>query len=60
MDFTTYDDSVDPLNWLTHYEQFFWGKHTPEAQRTWMASYNLTGVAQMWYYGLMMDEGMPS
>jgi hypothetical protein len=25
IDFTTYDGSVDPLNWLTHCEQFFWG-----------------------------------
>ena len=25
LDFTTYDGSVDPLNWLTHCEQFFWG-----------------------------------
>jgi hypothetical protein len=23
LDFTTYDGSVDPLNRLTHYEQFF-------------------------------------
>jgi hypothetical protein len=23
IDFATYDGSVDPLNWLTHYEQFF-------------------------------------
>ena len=60
LDFTTYDGSVDPLNWLTHCEQFFWGQRTPESQRTWMASYHLTGAAQTWYYALLLDEGMPS
>jgi hypothetical protein len=60
LDFTTYDGSVDPLNWLTHCEQFFWGQRTPVEQRTWMASYHLTGVAQTWYYALLLDEGMPS
>jgi hypothetical protein len=59
-DFTTYDGSVDPLNWLTHCEQFFWGQRTPESQRTWMASYHLSGAAQTWYYALLLDEGMPS
>jgi hypothetical protein len=60
IEFTTYDGSVDPLNWLTHCEQFFWGQRTPVSQRTWMASYHLTGVAQTWYYALEQDEGMPS
>ncbi|XP_066316099.1 uncharacterized protein [Miscanthus floridulus] len=60
LDFTTYDGSVDPLNWLTHCEQFFWGQRTPVAQWTWMASYHLTGVAQTWFYALLLDEGMPS
>jgi hypothetical protein len=29
IEFTTYDGSVDPLNWLTHCEQFFRGQFTP-------------------------------
>jgi len=60
IDFATYDGSVDPLNWLTHCEQFFWGQRTPVEQRMWMASYHLTGAAQTWYYALLLDEGMPS
>jgi hypothetical protein len=59
IEFTTYDGSVDPLNWLTHCEQFFRGQFTPASQRTWMASYHLTGAAQTWYYALEQDEGMP-
>jgi len=59
LEFTTYDGSVDPLNWLTHCEQFFRGQFTPASQRTWMASYHLTGAAQTWYYALKQDEGMP-
>ncbi|WVZ49309.1 hypothetical protein U9M48_000678 [Paspalum notatum var. saurae] len=30
------------------------------SDRTWLASYHLTGVAQSWYYTLEQDEGMPS
>lgn len=60
LDFTTYDSSSDPLNWLTHCEQFFWGQRTLEAQRMWMASYHLTSNAQTWYYALLLDEGQPS
>jgi len=59
IEFTTYDGSVDPLNWLTHCEQFFRGQHTPASQHTWMASYHLTGDAQTWYYALEQDEGQP-
>ena len=55
IEFTTYDGSVDPLNWLTHCEQFFWDQLTPASQRTWMASYHLTSDAQTWYYALEQD-----
>ncbi|XP_066398395.1 proline-rich receptor-like protein kinase PERK9 [Miscanthus floridulus] len=34
IEFTMYDGSVDPLNWLTHCEQFFRGQLTPASQRT--------------------------
>ncbi|XP_066396144.1 uncharacterized protein [Miscanthus floridulus] len=59
IEFTTYDGSVDPLHWLTHCEQFFHGQLTLASQRTWMASYHLTGDAQTWYYALEQDEGQP-
>jgi hypothetical protein len=55
-----YDGAEDPLNWLNHCEQFFRGQRTPTSDRTWLASYHLTGVAQTWYYALEQDEGMPS
>jgi hypothetical protein len=60
LDFTTYDGSEDPLNWLNHCEQFFRGQRTPASDRTWLASYHLKGPAQTWYYALEQDEGMPS
>ena len=59
IEFTTYDGSVDPLNWLTQFEQFFWAQLTSASQRTWMASYHLTRDAQTWYYALEEDEGQP-
>jgi hypothetical protein len=30
------------------------------SDRTWPASYHLTGAAQTWYYALEQDEGMPA
>ncbi|WVZ91036.1 hypothetical protein U9M48_037265 [Paspalum notatum var. saurae] len=46
LEFTTYDGSVDPLNWLNHCEQFFRGQRTLASDHTWLASYHLTGDAQ--------------
>lgn len=59
LEFATYDGSEDPLNWLNHCEQFFRGQRTPASDRTWLASYHLKGPAQIWYYALEQDEGMP-
>jgi hypothetical protein len=45
---------------LNQCDQFFRGQHTPASNRTWLASYHLSGGAQTWYYALEHDEGMPS
>jgi hypothetical protein len=58
LNFTSYDDTEDPLNWLTHCEQFFRGQRRLGSDRVWIASYHLTGMAQTWYYALEQDEGM--
>jgi hypothetical protein len=34
LEFTTYDGTADPLNWLNQCEQFFWGQHTFTSDRT--------------------------
>jgi hypothetical protein len=49
LEFPTYDGTVDPLNWINQCEQFFRGQRTLASDRTWLASYHLTGVAQTWY-----------
>jgi hypothetical protein len=59
LEFATYDGSEDPLNWLNHCEQFFRGQRTPASDRTWLTSHHLKGPAQMWYYALEHNEGMP-
>jgi hypothetical protein len=46
LEFTTYNGSVDPLNWLNHCEQFFCNQMTLASNRTWLASYHLWGVAK--------------
>jgi hypothetical protein len=59
LEFPTYDGMVDPLNWLNQCEQFFRGQRTLASDRTWLASYHLTGAAQTWYFAIEQDEGMP-
>jgi hypothetical protein len=46
LSFPTFDGTVDPLGWLNKYEQFFRAQFTPDANRIWLASYHLQGVAQ--------------
>ena len=41
-------------------EQFFYGQQTLYANRVWLASYHLTGIAQLWYLVLENDAGRPS
>jgi hypothetical protein len=60
LEFPIYDGSEDPLNWLSHCEQFFRGQRMLASDRTWLASYHLRGLAQTWYYTLEQSEGMPS
>ncbi|KAI4986587.1 hypothetical protein ZWY2020_019217 [Hordeum vulgare] len=50
LNFTTYEGTEDPLNWLNQCEQFFRGQRTLASDRTWLASYHLRGAAQTWYY----------
>jgi hypothetical protein len=60
LEFPTYDGTVDPLNWINQCEQFFRGQRTLASDRTWLASYHLTGAAQTWYFAIEQDEGMPT
>jgi hypothetical protein len=60
LEFPTYDGTVDPLNWINQCEQFFRGQGTLASDRTWLASYHLTGAAQTWYFAIEQDEGMPT
>lgn len=56
LEFPTFDGKEDPLGWLNRYEQFFWGQHTPEDGKVWLAFYHLTGVAQTWYFMVERDH----
>ena len=60
LDFTTYDGTEDPLNWLNHCEQLFRGQKTLSSDRSRLASYHLRGAAQTWYYTLEQDTRMPT
>jgi hypothetical protein len=58
LEFTTYDGSVDPLNWLNQCEQLFHNQKTSASDRMWLTSYHLRGTAQTWYYALEQDAVM--
>jgi hypothetical protein len=60
LEFPMYDGAVDPLNWINQCEQFFRGQRTLASDRTWLASYHLTGAAQTWYFAIEQDKGMPT
>ena len=58
--FETYDGMADPLGWLNKCEQFFRDQLMREADKVWLTSYHLKGVAQQWYVVLEQDLGRPS
>jgi hypothetical protein len=45
LEFPTYNDLDDSLNWLNHCEQFFSGQQTPSTDYTWLAAYHLRGAS---------------
>ncbi|CAM0902040.1 unnamed protein product [Alopecurus aequalis] len=47
MEFPIYDGEVDPLVWLNRCEQFFDTQRTPSAEKVGLASFHLTGDAQL-------------
>ena len=57
--FPLFDGKDDPLGWLNKCEQFLNSHQTRHADRVWLASYHLTGVAQQWYLVLESDAGRP-
>ncbi|XP_066351424.1 uncharacterized protein [Miscanthus floridulus] len=55
--FPTFDGKADPLDWLNKCDHFFRAQRTREADKVWLASFHMTGVAQYWYYMFERDEG---
>jgi hypothetical protein len=45
LEFPTYDSTTGPLHWLNQYEHFFRGQQMMASDRTWLASYHLTGAS---------------
>ena len=60
IDFPTFDGETDPRPWLTRCNLFFLGQRTQETDKTWLASYHLTGIAALWYGHLEEKIGRPS
>lgn len=60
IDFPTFDGESDPRPWLTRCNLLFLGQCTQESDKTWLASYHLTGVTALWYGHLETKIGRPS
>ena len=52
LEFPSYDGKDDPLGWLSHCEQFFSHQKTPNHDLIGLASFHLTGAAQLWFLHL--------
>ena len=57
LSFPTFDGKEDPIGWLNRCDHFFRAQRTREADKVWLASFHMTGVAQHWFYMLERDAG---
>jgi hypothetical protein len=60
MEFPRSDGKSDPRLFLNKCESYFRQQRTMPEERVWMASYNLEGVAQEWFFQLQEDHDTPS
>jgi len=58
--FPDYYGKDDPAIWLHKCEQCFLAYRTPEANKTWTASFYLHETAARWYFRLERNCGVPS
>jgi hypothetical protein len=59
LDFPRYDGKSDPMFFINKCESYFRQQRTMAEEHVWMASYQLEGVAHMWFVQLQDDEGTP-
>ena len=57
LSFPVFDGKEDPIGWLNRCDHFFRAQRTREADKVWLASFHMTGVAQHWFYMLERDAG---
>lgn len=57
LSFPTFDGKEDPLGWQNRCDHFFRSQRTRDADKVWLASFHITGVAQQWYYMLEREVG---
>jgi len=59
-DFPRFDGTTDPMLFLNKCDAYFRQHRTMAEERVWQASYNLDGVAQLWYNQLEEDSATPT
>lgn len=55
-----YDGKDDPAVWLHRFEIFFSLQRTEDHDKVNLAAFHMTGAAQIWYYGLERNRGVPT
>jgi hypothetical protein len=55
-----YDGTDDPDIWLHRFEIFFDLQRTEEEKKVCLAAFHMTGKAQIWYYGVERNRGVPA
>lgn len=44
LNFPMFNGQEDPLPWLNRCDQFFWGQHTMEEDKVWLATFHIDGL----------------